>query len=95
MNLLIERKLSLSISKFIFIYIMIIIQVLFICEWGDFLGKKSKMTEENYIKLIEISRDFYKSEGFELSCEDGSFLVVPPDIVKKSILVIKKVKDIE
>lgn len=72
---------------------MVIIQVLFRCEWGEFLGKKSKMSEENYIKLIDISKNFYKSEGFELSCEDGSFLVVPPDIVKKSILVIKKVKE--
>jgi hypothetical protein len=54
------------------------------------------MDEENYQRVILISKDFYKSKGFELTCEDDSFLVFPPDVVQRSILKIssKKINEI-
>ena len=37
-----------------------------------------------------MSKTFYNSGGFELTCEDNSFVIFPPDIVKESILIINR-----
>lgn len=72
---------------------MITVQLVLKNEFGEFFGKKVKMNPENYKKLIEISNGFYNNNGFELSCEDGSYVVFAPDIVKKSILIVKKISE--
>jgi hypothetical protein len=55
---------------------------------GDFSSERMIVTEEQYLSLIEISKKFYDVEsGFEMWLEDG-FMVVPPQITKKSILII-------
>ena len=69
------------------------VQLILKNEFGEFLGKKVSMLEEKYKQLIEIANGFYNKDGFELSCEDGSYIVFPPDIVKKSILIVKKIKE--
>jgi hypothetical protein len=72
------------------------VQIIIKNEFGEFFGKKIIMDEENYQRVILISKDFYKSKGFELTCEDDSFLVFPPDVVQRSILKIssKKINEI-
>jgi hypothetical protein len=74
---------------------MVTIQVVLKNEFGEFIGKKASMTPENYKKLLDISKGFFNSVGFELTCEDGSYIVFPPEIVKKSILIIRKIEKIE
>ena len=37
-----------------------------------------------------MSRTFYASGGFELTCEDDSYAIFPPNIVEESILIINK-----
>ena len=39
---------------------------------------------------LKMSKKFYSAGGFELTLEDGSFMVFPPDIVLESILTITK-----
>jgi hypothetical protein len=39
-----------------------------------------------------MSKNFYET-GFEMSTEDDGFIIIPPEIVKKSILKIK-IKDV-
>lgn len=57
-------------------------------QFGDFLGEEQIVTEEQYVKIIELSKTFYLS-GFEMVLEDGkSFIVFPPEITSKSILKI-------
>ena len=59
-------------------------------KYGEFVGKKAHITEEQYNGLIKMSRTFYASGGFELTCEDDSYAIFPPNIVEESILIINK-----
>ena len=59
-------------------------------RFGEFVGRKAVITEENYNNLIEMSKVFYTTGGFELTCEDDSYAIFPPDIVKESVLIINK-----
>lgn len=68
------------------------IQIVLTNKFGEFVGRKSIMTNDQYHKLQEIAKNFYVSGGFELTLEDDSFIVVPPDVVQQSILKIKKKK---
>jgi hypothetical protein len=64
------------------------IQIVLINEYGEFYGEHLKVTVEQYSNIIEMSKNFYET-GFEMSDEDGGFLIIPPEIVKKSILKVK------
>jgi len=59
-------------------------------KYGEFIGNKAYLEQEHYDKLIKMSKTFYSAGGFELTCEDGSYVVFPPEIVKESILIINK-----
>ncbi len=59
-------------------------------KYGEFVGNKAYLEYDHYEKLIKMSKTFYSSGGFELTCEDGSYVVFPPEIVKESILIINK-----
>jgi hypothetical protein len=50
------------------------------------------MNDEKYLALCEIAKNFYSSGGFELTLEDGGFIVIPPDVVQQSLLRIQKTK---
>jgi hypothetical protein len=67
------------------------IQLVLINKFGEFCGRKVPITDENYNKLLEMVKTFYNS-GFELTLEDGSFLVFPPDVVAQSILKVVKIQ---
>lgn len=67
---------------------MIEVQLVLENEFGEFSGRKTIITEEQHMFIIEKSKKFYDG-GFELTLEDNTFMVFPPDIVKKSILKIK------
>jgi len=59
-------------------------------KFGEFVGKKAYISQEQYDSLIKMSRTFYASGGFELTCEDDSYAIFPPNIVEESILIINK-----
>lgn len=67
------------------------IQLVLQNKFGEFKGKKVNITQENYLKLLEMVKRFYDS-GFELTLEDDSFVVFPPDIVQQSILKVVKIE---
>lgn len=69
---------------------MIEVQIVIVNEFGEFFGKKNIINEEQYQHVLEISKIFYTGAAFELTCEDDTFIVFPPDIVQKSILKIKR-----
>jgi hypothetical protein len=68
------------------------VQIVLKNHFGEFLGKKSILTEEQYLNLLKMSKGFYAGGGFELTCDDGSFVVFPPEIVRQSMLQVKKIK---
>lgn len=66
------------------------VQLVLKTEYGEFKGIKTQLTEEHYNNVVKMSKTFYKSDGFELTCEDGSYMIFSPEVVKKSILIINK-----
>jgi hypothetical protein len=69
---------------------MIEVQLIIINKLGEFTGKRTMMSVDQYAQLIEMSKNFYKHGGFELTCDDGSFMVFSPDLVQQSVLKISK-----
>jgi len=66
------------------------VQLVLINKFGEFKGKPAEIDEETLESLIKMSKTFYMSGGFELTCEDDKYAIFPPDIVKESILIINK-----
>lgn len=66
------------------------VQLVLINKFGEFKGKPAEIDEETLQSLIEMSKTFYMSGGFELTCEDNKYVIFAPEIVKESILVINK-----
>ena len=65
------------------------VQMILITEYGEFIGRKTQISIEQYSTLIKMSKNFFSS-GFELTCDDGTFMVFAPEVVAKSVLKIKK-----
>jgi len=65
------------------------VQMVLINEYGEYKGEIMIVNEEQCQKMIELSKEFYNS-GFELFCEDGSFMVFPPEVVRYSVLKIER-----
>lgn len=65
------------------------LQYIVINGYGEFKGETMIVNEDQYANIIQLSKTFYNS-GFELNCEDGSFIVFPPEVVRGSILKINR-----
>jgi hypothetical protein len=59
-------------------------------ELGDFTSEEMNVTEEQYKGLMQASKDFYLT-GYEMYLPNG-FMVVGPEILKKSILFIEVIE---
>ena len=72
------------------------VQLVLTNEFGEYRGARVNIASEYYDNLVKMSKSFYSGGGFELTCEDGSYAIFPPEIVKKSVLVIhKKITEIK
>lgn len=68
------------------------IQIVLTNNFGEFIGKKATLDESQYGNLLSMCKSFYNDGGFELTLEDGTFVIFPPEIVRQSILQVKKIK---
>lgn len=64
------------------------VQFQLMTEYTTFFGEELIMDEVDYIRLKETSKNFFEYKSFELTSSDGSFLVFPPEIIRKSVLKI-------
>jgi hypothetical protein len=71
---------------------MIKIQLTIHCEFGIYYGEILEVTFEQYRNIVELSKNYYET-GFEMNTEDGGFVIIPPDIVKNSVLKINQIKE--
>lgn len=62
--------------------------MIIINDFGEFKGRKTLLSVEDYNSFITMCKTFHSAGGFELTCEDGTFMVFAPQIVQKSILKI-------
>ena len=69
---------------------MVEIQMILINEYGEFKGRKTILSVEDYNTFLTMCKSFHSAGGFDLTCEDGTFMVFAPQIVQKSILKINK-----
>lgn len=69
--------------------VLLQVQMILITDYGEFVGRKVTISVEQYHNFVKMSKNYYNS-GFELTCEDGSYMVFSPEVVAKSILKIKK-----
>lgn len=67
----------------------LIVQIVIKSEYGEFRGEKVTVNPEQYDNIASLSKNFYMG-GFEMTLEDGTFVVIAPDVIKKSILLIEK-----
>jgi len=72
---------------------MFAVQIVLITDFGEFFGEKLTVTEEQYQTIIKYSQEYYK-KGFEMRLIDDSFAIFSPEIVSKSILMIKKISNV-
>ncbi len=63
-----------------------IIEFIIKTEFGEFRSDEMEVTEDQYSIIKEKSKSFYDG-GYEMYLPNG-FVVIPQDVVKKSILVI-------
>jgi len=66
-----------------------IVQIVIKSEYGEFRGERLTVNQEQYDNITNLSKNFYMG-GFEMTLEDGTFIVISPDVIKKSILLIEK-----
>lgn len=66
-----------------------------ITEYKTFFGKEMIVDQEEFDRLKETSKSFYKYSSFELVLDDGSFMVFPPEILKKSMLRLYTKEEID
>ncbi len=72
---------------------MVTIKLVLVNTYGEFVGRKAELSVENYNDLLAMVKTFYMNDGFELTLEDGTFVVFSPEIVKQSILKVVKVNE--
>lgn len=65
--------------------------MIIINDFGEFKGRKTLLSVEDYNSFITMCKTFHSAGGFELTCEDGTFMVFAPQIVQKSILKINNI----
>ncbi len=70
---------------------MVEIQMILINEYGEFKGRKTILSVEDYNTFLTMCKSFHSAGGFDLTCEDGTFMVFAPQIVQKSILKINNI----
>lgn len=66
------------------------VQMVITNEFGEFFGRKTIVSKEDYLNICKVAKSFYTNGGFELSCENGSYMIFAPTIVQRSILRIEK-----
>ena len=67
------------------------IQISIINDLGTFRGESMEVTDDQYVQIKKLSKDYY-TNGFEMTTESGGFMIIPPEIIKKSLLTIEIIK---
>jgi hypothetical protein len=70
------------------------LQIIIQNDFGQFKGQVLDADEERFKNIKDASTTFYLT-GFEMTLEDGNFIVIPPSIVQRSILTINIIKDVQ
>lgn len=59
-----------------------------ITPYGEYIGETLTGTKDNYLGLIEVSKNFHQQESYYQYLKDGSFLVIGPKIIQESLMIV-------
>ena len=59
---------------------------------GTFESEIMKVTEKQYSEIVEISKSFWITDTSFSMWKDNGFIIFPPEIASKSILIIEIIK---
>lgn len=66
------------------------VQFILITEFGDFTSNLIPIMDDNEFETIKNMSQNYWETGFEMTLEDGGFMIFTPEVTKKSILKINR-----
>lgn len=64
------------------------VQLVLVNDFGEFRGQKAVLNHDQYKNLLTMAKEFHMNSGFELTLEDGSYVIFPSEVVQKSILKV-------
>lgn len=62
-------------------------------EIGSFKGDILTGTKEMYQSLLTQLSKFHTENGYEMILEDGSYFVIGPEVLKKSVMIVHIIED--
>ena len=62
------------------------VKISIITQFGEYISSLI-VSEEEYYNLIEISKGYYNT-GFDMKLDSGGHVIIPPEIIAKSVMVI-------
>jgi len=66
------------------------VQFILITEFGDFTSILMPIIGEEEFEMIKEKSQNYWETGFEMTLEDGGYIIFTPEVTKKSILKISR-----
>ena len=68
------------------------VQIELLTKYGSFLGEVMVVDLPKFTKLMEISKMYHTQGGFDMWLEDGSYVIVPPEVLKDSTMILRRLK---
>ena len=67
-----------------------IVRLVVINSFGTFQSEIMNVSNEQFIEMVEMSKSFWITDtSFNIWTDNGA-VIFPPDIIRQSILIIKK-----
>lgn len=64
------------------------IQIKVITEIGTFLGLPMNVDDAQYENIKQMSCSYYDQGGFEMTTDDGGFVIISPKVIERSSMKI-------
>lgn len=61
------------------------------CEFGTFKTNVIQINDEDYPEFILKVNEYHKGT-FSSITDDGSYIVIPPEVLKSSILIVRELE---
>lgn len=72
---------------------MLSIRMKVINDLGTFMSEVMKVSEKQYLQLVEMSKAFWITDmSFSMWTDNGA-IIFPPEVAKKSILIIEILRE--
>lgn len=63
------------------------INIKIITTLGEFVSCEMTVNEDEYNGLVEVSK-IYHTNAFDMILDSGGHIIIPPDIIKESVMII-------